>query len=251
MAFLSNLLTQLMAAYTILVEPFLRTNLYRMLKKRLNTASDARVLFYRTLVLWEWSWVVVLIVIVFPVSQPFQWIGLTLPNLLGWIILAALLLGIGLSIFLIRRNPRSMAAMQHSLQQISVLLPVTRQERKWFIVSAITAGICEELLYRGFLIRYLSIYFPGLGFLVISIISGIVYGLSRAYQGMKGVLQTSMMGFSYAIIYFLSGNLLSNIGGSQVSGITGSLLPAMVFHALVDLRSLFLWHPEEKEKEAI
>jgi hypothetical protein len=64
MAFISFILMQLMAAYTVLVEPLLRTNFYRNLKKQLNLDPSARLLFYRTQVLWEWSWVVVLIVIV-------------------------------------------------------------------------------------------------------------------------------------------------------------------------------------------
>jgi membrane protease YdiL (CAAX protease family) len=249
MAFFSFLLTQLMAAYTVLVEPFLRTNFYRMLKKQLNTAPDVRILYYRTQVLWEWSWVVVLVVITIPISQPLAWIGLALPNLYGWFILAALLLGVGLSIILLRRNPRALESMQHSIEASSIFLPTTPTERKWFVVAALTAGICEELLYRGFLTRYLSIYFPSFGFLVVSILSGIIYGLSRAYQGLRGILQTALTGFSYAIIFYLSGNLLSSFGTTPASGVIGSLLPVMVFHAAVDLRTLFLWTPGDKKKK--
>jgi hypothetical protein len=233
MAFFSFLLTQLMAAYTVLVEPFLRTNFYRMLKKQLNIESGARILFYRTQVLWEWSWVVVLGVIALPIPQPLLWIGLTLPNQWGWIILAALLLGIGLSTFLLQRNPGAMAAMRRSLEVSATLLPTTPRERKWFAATAITAGICEELLYRGFLMHYLPSTFPTLDWLTVSILSGIIYGLSRAYQGFRGMTQTALTGFSFAIVFVIS----------------GSLLPAMVFHALAELRTLFLWHPEVKGKK--
>jgi len=234
MAFFSFLLTQLLFAYTILVEPFLRTNFYRMLKKQLNIDATARLLFYRTQVLWEWSWVVVLILIVVPVQQPLVWIGLTLPNQIGWIIMAALLLGIGLSTVLLRRNPGAMAAMQRSLEASAILLPSTPTERKWYAATAITAGICEELLYRGFLMHYLPVTFPTLDWLFVAIISGIIYGLSHAYQGFKGIFQTALTGFSFAIVYVLS----------------GSLLPAMVFHALAELRTLMLWDPQVKKKKA-
>ena len=53
MGFISFILMQLLAAYTVLVEPILRTNFYRMLKKQLNLEAGARVLYYRTQVLWE------------------------------------------------------------------------------------------------------------------------------------------------------------------------------------------------------
>lgn len=233
MAFLSFLLTQLLAAYTVLIEPFLRTNFYRMLKKQLVTNASARILFYRTQVLWELSWLVVLVVILIPIPKPLAWIGLTLPNQIGWIITFALLLGIGLSTYLLRRNPGAMAAMRRSLESSAILLPSTPIERKWYAAAAITAGICEELLYRGFLMRYVLTTFPVLDWLVVAILSGIIYGLSRAYQGFKGISQTALTGFSFAIVYVLS----------------GSLLPAMVFHILAELRNLMLWQPEEAGKK--
>jgi hypothetical protein len=249
MGFISFLLMQLLAAYTVLVEPFLRTNIYRRVKKQLNVEPAARLLYYRTQVLWEWSWVVVLVIILIPISDPLQWLGLTLPSYFGWIILAALLLGIALSTYLLRRNSRALDAMRRSLEASSILLPATPREFSWYAATAVTAGICEELLYRGFLIRYISVTFPGTDFLIVSILSGVIYGLSRAYQGLKGILQTALMGFSFAIIYFLSGNLLSTFTGSQVVGLTGSLIPVIVFHALAELRPLFLWQPEAKGKK--
>ncbi len=239
----------LLAAYTVLVEPFVRTNFYRMLKRQLATEPGARILYYRTQILWEWSWMVVLVVILIPVSEPLTWIGLSMPDLIGWIILAVLLAGIALSIYLLQRNPRSLAAMKRSLEGSAAILPTTPAERKWYTAAAITAGICEELLYRGFLIHFLYITFPGIDFLFLAILSGFIYGLSRAYQGIKGILQTSLMGFSYAIIYFLSGNLISAFSGAPASGITGSVIPVIVFHAAAELRPLFLWQPEVKAKK--
>ena len=233
MSFASFILMQLMAAYTILVEPFLRTNFYRMLKKQLVTDPSARILFYRTQVLWEWSWMLVLVVIAIPIPKPLTWFGLTIPNQIGWIITAALLIGIGLSTMLLRRNPGALEAMRRSLESSAALLPSTPIERKWYAVAAITAGICEELLYRGFLMSYMASTFPGLDWLLMAIVSGIIYGLSRIYQGFRGIFQTALTGFSFAIVFVLS----------------GSLLPAMIFHVLAELRTLFLWQPEVKGKK--
>jgi len=229
---LSFLLSQMLFAYTVLVEPFLRINFYRRLKKQLSISSSARLLFYRTQILWEWSWVVVLVLIAAPAGRPLAYLGLTLPNQIGWLITLALLMGIGLSVVLLRRNPAAMVSMQSSLEASALLLPVTPIERKWYAATAITAGICEELLYRGFLMRYLPATFPFLDWLLVAIVSGIIYGLSRAYQGWKGILQTTLTGFSFSIVFVLS----------------GSLVPAMVFHIMAELRTLILWQPEEKKK---
>lgn len=249
MGFISFILMQLLAAYTLLVEPFLRTNFYRMLKKKLKVDATARLLYYRTQVLWEWSWVVVIIIILVLDNRSPTYIGLTLPSFIGWVILAALVLGIGTSVILLRRNPGALASMQKSLQATSTVLPTTPSERRWFAVAAITAGICEELLYRGFLIRYIRTYFAGLGLLFTCILSGLIYGLGHAYQGRKGLLQTTLNGFSFAILFFLSGNLLSSFGSSQPVVITGSLIPSIVFHALAELRPLWLWNSEDKQRK--
>ncbi len=248
MGFISTILTLLLAAYTVLVEPILRTNFYRNLKKQLKIDPNARLLFYRIQALWEWSWVVVLVLIVIPIPDRLEWLGLTMPSIVGWIILAALLLGIGLSVLLIRRNPDSLAAMQKNLEGSSFVLPYTPDERRWYAIMAVTMGICEELLYRGFFLRFLTVTFPGMDFLVACIIGGIVYGLSRAYQGTRGILTTALTGFSYGIVYFLSGNLLLMIINNQQAAITASLIPAIIFHIASELRTLFLWQPGEQKK---
>ncbi len=69
--------------------------------------------------------------------------------------------------------------------------------------------------------------------IILSLISGIVYGLSRAYQGSRGTLQAGLMGFSFAVVFFLS----------------KSLLPAMIFHILADLRNLFFWPVQTNKKK--
>ena len=126
--------------------------------------------------------------------------------------------------------------MRRSLESSSILLPSDSAERKWFAITAITAGICEELLYRGFLMSFLPTIFPMFAqqFIIICLLSGIINGLSRAYLGLRGMVATGLTGFSFAIVYFLS----------------GSLIPAMVIHILAELRTLILWEPENKKKKS-
>lgn len=41
------------------------------------------------------------------------------------------------------------------LERLRFFLPSSSLERRWFAALSITAGFCEELLFRGFLLRYL------------------------------------------------------------------------------------------------
>jgi membrane protease YdiL (CAAX protease family) len=101
---------------------------------------------------------------------------------------------------------------------------VGRLERSVFALLAVTAGVCEELLFRGFGIAYLRWLWPGSPRVAVIAITAVAFGLVHLYQGPRGVVLTGLVGA------YLAWLVLS----------TGSLLPAMVIHALLDLRILAL-----------
>jgi membrane protease YdiL (CAAX protease family) len=73
-----------------------------------------------------------------------------------------------------------------------------------FVPVAITAGVWEELLYRGFLIWFLA---PTTGLAGAVLISSAIFGLGHAYQGWRGVLTTALVGLIFAVLYVASGSL--------------------------------------------
>src|SRR5262249_43179689 len=79
------------------------------------------------------------------------------------------------------------AAIRHHFLRLPGLLPNNAAERAAWIVLSLTAGVCEEILFRGFLIRFLHggvLVLPAAGALAVS---SLVFGLGHAYQGFKGV----------------------------------------------------------------
>ena len=62
------------------------------------------------------------------------------------------------------------------------LLPRTGEERGWFAAVAVTAGCCEELLYRGVLIAF-GTGVLGLGVWPAAAIAVVVFGAAHLYQG--------------------------------------------------------------------
>ncbi len=103
-------------------------------------------------------------------------------------------------------------------------LPHNNQEFTWFIFVAISAGICEEILYRGFLIWYFNV-FSSTAIAIVS--SAILFGIAHLFQGWKGCLQASFAGLVLAIIYLLTGSLWIPIAlhiiGDLYSGLIGWL----------------------------
>jgi membrane protease YdiL (CAAX protease family) len=103
-----------------------------------------------------------------------------------------------------------------------LLTPTTPRERRWFAIVAITAGITAEIIYRALPFAMLALWWPGGDARVYAIIIGVLFGLAHVYQGAAGVASTALLGTLLGLVY---------------AG-TGSLVPAMALHALVDLRLL-------------
>ena len=104
------------------------------------------------------------------------------------------------------------------------MLPRTSKERGLWVLLSMTAGFCEELLYRGFMPAYLVHIFPGVPFIVAIIIAGLLFGIGHIYQKLPGVLGTGVMGLAFGFLYYF----------------TGSLFLPMVVHALFDMRLLLV-----------
>ncbi|HYP43199.1 MAG TPA: type II CAAX endopeptidase family protein [Candidatus Nitrosocosmicus sp.] len=105
---------------------------------------------------------------------------------------------------------------------IEVLLPRTKNEKLWFILVALSAGVCEELIFRGYALRlFESIGFSGLPLLIVT---AVVFGLVHIYQGFLGAIMTAVMGVLFTLIYIQ----------------TGSLWWAIAAHIFIDLRVLLI-----------
>ena len=104
------------------------------------------------------------------------------------------------------------------LQHVEPLLPHSPGELQRFRMVAVTAGICEELLFRGFLIWYFAHY---TGLIQAALISSVSFGLGHAYQGVRYVFVTGLLGAFLAAVYLIS----------------GSIVLSMLIHTLMDLYS--------------
>lgn len=129
-------------------------------------------------------------------------------------------------IFEVSRKQEARDKIRRELERTSLdaLIPHSDKELKIFMLVSATAGICEEIMFRGFLIAYLSHYTDtGLAL----ILSSALFGMAHLYQGFTGVIRTMMVGAGLALLYALSGSLLLPVilhAAIDVhAGITGKL----------------------------
>lgn len=102
------------------------------------------------------------------------------------------------------------------------LLPRNAREERWWIAMSITVGICEELLYRGYLIVVLDVF---LELWQSVLLSTLVFGSIHLYQGRSGILKTGAFGLVLVGLFLLTGSLwvpmLIHMAMDIASGITG------------------------------
>lgn len=101
------------------------------------------------------------------------------------------------------------------------ITPRTRDELLVFILVAITAGVWEELLYRGFFIWFLL---PITGMIGAILISSAIFGIGHIYQGWGGVLNTGIVGLVFAIFYVYSESLWWLMAAHALVDIYGGVL---------------------------
>lgn len=125
----------------------------------------------------------------------------TLTALLGTLVLAALwrMLGVRESAVLLQ------------------LLPRTPVERVVFVGLSLSAGVAEELVFRGFLIPALGV---ATGHLWIAVaLAAAVFGVLHAYQNLAGAVRAALLGLVLTVPLL----------------VTGSVVPSMLAHFLYDV----------------
>jgi membrane protease YdiL (CAAX protease family) len=127
-------------------------------------------------------------------------------------------LGGGILAIVLARKTETVA----TVGDIAALLPRNRVELGYGAALSVNAGIVEELLFR---LGLTALVFGVTGDAWIAIgISLAVFGLLHVYQGIAGVIGSTVIGAVLMALY---------LG-------TGSIVAAIVVHALIDLRSLVL-----------
>ncbi len=140
-------------------------------------------------------------------------------------LIAALILLQVVVMFQIRNKPEARAKIAKGLDTLSFMLPVTRDERVWFfLVSVIVGGVCEEIIYRGFLIHYLMSAPAKLNVTLAIAVASLIFGIAHIYQGAGGAIGSTILGIVFAVLFVMTGNLA---------------LPIFL-HALIDVRVLWL-----------
>lgn len=205
----------------VVVQPLLGWWRFRSYLGREPVVPTPRKLrFYGMIVLTQWTLMLLCAWVLSRRHLNIAELGLLAPGP-PWAWAAAVTLGVVLigATFVAVRNLRKSARDEFPphLARMSRILPLLPIERAAFTPVALTAGICEETLYRGFLTyAFLQVTHSMPAALALGTLA---FGFGHIYQGPRGVVSTALLGAFLASIYWGA----------------GSLWPGIALHAAIDL----------------
>ncbi len=224
----------LFLCYLLTYEPIWGYISHQRFKKDMHHAPESktrRIAYYKEtmLALWIPTLIIVIVTMVSPItfsSLGFSWPSLNTSTFGNWVsyillaLFACYILAIVYHFVAMKTSQAFRDKVTNELEKIPYqeLLPKSHQEKKLWSYVSLTAGVTEEIIYRGFLLFVLMTLLPDVSVWLNCIIAGIIFGLAHTYQGLSGFIRTSLIGICFSMLYL----------------ILGSLFPLMIFHFLID-----------------
>lgn len=195
---------------------------YDMVVRHMAEGRKTRVFLYAEVILVEWAATALLAVLWWHSARPASALGLGFtPSLGAWVavaVAAAIVWFLARQTWGVYRRADLRAQTREQIGPLDTIMPRNRREMGWFVGLSVTAGFCEELLFRGFLFWWLDARL-GLGTLGAAVVSTVIFGLMHSYQGWSGMVRTGAVGGVMMGLYWLA----------------GSIWPVVVLHVLVDV----------------
>jgi membrane protease YdiL (CAAX protease family) len=113
-----------------------------------------------------------------------------------------------------------------AIRDIEPLLPQTGAQMAAFVGLAVTAGFCEEFLFRGYLQRQFLAW-TGIPSAAV-VLQAVVFGFGHMYQGWRNALGITVYGAMFGILALMRKSLrpgmIQHAMQDSVAGILGSVL---------------------------
>jgi hypothetical protein len=107
---------------------------------------------------------------------------------------------------------------------IKFLIPQETSGRVVWVLLSLTAGICEETAFRGYLMTRLRLVGGFKSWLIPTIISALVFGSLHSYQGVPGLILITVYGVMFSLLFIY----------------TRTIWPAIIAHFFQDFLALFI-----------
>jgi membrane protease YdiL (CAAX protease family) len=196
------------------------------LRERIANDPRARLRFYARYLAVATASLVLCAVVVVTGGEGFDRAGTGWPpyatgRLLPGLLLAELAVAVVLLVTraVAKRYDPAALDRERQLGRIAFLVPESRAERRAWPLVAGAIGLQEEALFRGVFVLYLATL-TGVSPWLLAVAAALVFAVGHRYQAWLGTVVSGGLGLGFGL----------------VTAATGSIWPAVLLHALFDLR---------------
>jgi membrane protease YdiL (CAAX protease family) len=156
------------------------------------------------------AFIIVLVWVLF--NRPLEGLGLTKPGenkSYWWFVLVFIALYI-IDTVLAVAVPSGREKTIQRWKTRTPFMPMLPGEFPLYLLLCFSAGIFEEIIFRGFLVTYCYYAFSGIAqqeFWAV-LLPAVIFSLAHYYQGSKAVLKIVVLSFLFGYIFIKSGSLL-------------------------------------------
>lgn len=129
---------------------------------------------------------------------------------LNWLVLSSSALIVVVLLYEYLSDLKNLENFKSKLEAISDYVPINNYEYKHFIFLCFAAGLCEEIMYRGFLMRYLEYNMIENEYKTVWIIliPAIAFTLGHSYQELIQIFKIFIISILFGVVYYFSESLL-------------------------------------------
>jgi len=136
-----------------------------------------------------------------------------------WIVAALVLLGVG---YLLGGN--NMAQVKETQHRVASMLPDGRTEILTWLLVCVTAGFCEEVIFRGYFQKQFGLLLKSAWGGIVA--QALIFGGSHAYEGWQKMVQIAVFGFLFGVLAWwrksLRPGMMTHFAQDSVAGILGA-----------------------------
>lgn len=160
-------------------------------------------------------------------QRPFTELGFTTPAAIGksvqWWMIGLFVLLYAMDMIHSVTDHNELEKTKDRLEEQTPFMPSKWKDLPAYIIMCISAGVFEEIVFRGYLITFCRYFFNGIpaaaAWAVIT--PALVFSVAHYYQGAKAVFKILVLSLLFGMIFWHS----------------GSLIAVIILHFLVDLVS--------------
>lgn len=193
-----------------------------------DTATKRRFYLGNSLFLFIIAFVIMIVWRLY--ERPFSALGFTSPSAIGkttpwWMI------GLFVALYAMDSihsffDKTELAKTKNRLEEQTPFMPTQLKDLPAYFIMCISAGVFEEIVFRGYLISFFRYLFAGIPAAAAwSLITpAVIFSLAHYYQGPKTVFKILVLSLLFGMIFWHS----------------GSLYAVIIIHFVVDLASGFI-----------